>query len=121
MVKRYINKKHLKYVSDLPCSIATHFRYRVDGGSQETYSVPTPCKNLVQAHHLLKPINSTRGVGRKASDKDVIPLCIYHHNMLHRMGNEFKFFTEVTNNKYFGQILAQQLWLSSPHYEEKEI
>ena len=120
MVKRYINKKHLEYVCTLHCSIATHFRYTVDDELKETYFVPTPCKKQVQAHHLLKPINSVRGMGRRASDKDVIPLCYYHHNMLHRMGNEFKFFSELTNNKYFGQIIAQQLWLSSPHYEQEK-
>jgi len=120
MSKRYINRKHLEYVCSLPCSIATHFRYQTDGELIETYLVPTPCKNGVQAHHLLKPIYSQRGMGLRASDKDVIPLCYSHHSMLHSFGNEYKFFEEMTKMKNFGQIVAQQLWLSSPFYEKEK-
>tara|TARA_R100001163_G_C5024610_1_gene166472 strand:- start:721 stop:1023 length:303 start_codon:yes stop_codon:yes gene_type:complete len=100
MKKRYTNKKHLEHIHSLPCSINNE-----------------DCSPIIQAHHLLKPFDGSRGMGMKANDKNLIPLCVYHHTELHRMGNEFKF-----SLKYFGvfnqlQYIAQQQWLRSPFYE----
>lgn len=57
-------------------------------------------------------------MGRKANDKNLVPLCLYHHTELHRMGSEEKF-----SLKYFGtneqiKSYAQHFWLRSPHYEK---
>ena len=103
MKKRYKNKKHLQYIHTLNCSVSN-----VD------------CNGEIQAHHLLKPFDGARGMGMKASDKNLVPLCVYHHRELHKMGNEFKF-----SLKYFGiynqlQYIAQTFWLRSPAYEKVE-
>ena len=76
------------------------------------------CRPAIQAHHLLKPWNGIKGMGRKANDKNLVPLCLYHHTKLHRMGSEEKF-----SYKYFGtneqiKSYAQHFWLRSPHYEQ---
>jgi hypothetical protein len=81
-------------------------------------SLQSPCNAGVQAHHLLKPKFSERGMGRKAGDKDIMPLCFTCHSNLHKRGNEYKFFEEVTGNAYFGHITVQKVWLSSPYYEK---
>jgi len=69
------------------------------------------CGGEVQAHHLLKPWRGERGMGMKASDDNVIPLCQYHHSVLHdRVGNEFKFFVKYGRKETFGQELARKLY-----------
>ena len=100
MAKRYVNKKHYRYILTLNCCVSN-----------------TDCYGVVQAHHLLKPFDGTRGMGLKANDKNLIPLCIKHHTELHRMGNEYEF-----AYKYFGletqlKYIAQTFWLRSPAYE----
>lgn len=78
------------------------------------------CSGVIQAHHLLKPFDGVRGMGMKANDKNLVPLCLYHHTELHRMGNEYEF-----SYKYFGlesqlKHIAQTEWLRSPYYEQNE-
>lgn len=122
MAKRYVNKKHLEYVHTLNCCIDTYHRSKEMMGSCQVQV--TPCSLPVQAHHLLKPFYSERGMGRKAGDADLIPLCLDCHTKLHRLGNEFKFFEEITFQYNFGQVTAIKTWLSSPYYEniyEKKI
>ena len=87
------------WVSEKPCCLSGHF--------------PALCSANIQAHHLLKPYDGFRGVGLRANDKNVIPLCFKHHNALHKRGNEFAFFEEMTGDPYFGQKVAQYLWENS--------
>ena len=79
---------------------------------------PSRCEGVIQAHHLMKPFYSSRGMGMRAGDKDIIPLCEKHHRNLHMLGNEYKFFEMITNNARFGILSAQRIWMSSPHYEK---
>jgi hypothetical protein len=100
MKKRYTNKKHLEYVHTLDCIVCN-----------------PDCSGTIQAHHLLKPFDGVRGMGMKANDKNLVPLCLYHHTELHRMGSEYEF-----SHKYFGldvqlRYIAQSIWLRSPAYE----
>jgi|TARA_R110000803_G_scaffold176417_1_gene238876 hypothetical protein len=91
------NPKHLAYVRSLPCSICkagflSHHR-------------------TVQAHHLLKPWIGTRGMSMKADDRNVIPLCLHHHHLLHsKYGSEKALFTKYGMQENFAKIYAQELW-----------
>jgi hypothetical protein len=40
--------------------------------------------------------------------------------MLHKRGNEIKYFEEITGNGDFGKIIAQQYWERSPHNDDEE-
>lgn len=119
---RYVNKKHLEWVHSLDCSIETFFKRQELVGNHFFYPNKSRGKALysegIQAHHLLKPFYSERGMGLKAGDKDIMPLSVFWHTKLHRMGNELKFFEEVTGNAYFGHITVQKIWMSSPYYEK---
>jgi|TARA_R110000824_G_scaffold149195_1_gene319308 hypothetical protein len=114
MAKRYTNKKHVEWVSNLDCCIADHFnRLRQNGTMPKDR--PRCSDYNIQAHHLLKPIFSSRGMSLRAGDKDVIPLCYSCHSSLHNMGNEFKFFEKMVCNTRFGMATAERLWNESPH------
>ena len=102
--QRYANKEHLAWVHQFPCCL------KVNGD----------CLGSVQAHHLLKPWDGVRGMGLKATDRNLIPLCQRHHIMLHKRGNEIKFFEEITGNGDFGKIIAKQYWDRSPHNHDEE-
>jgi len=93
--KRYENRKHLEYVSLLPCMI---------------------CNGEAQAHHLLRPWSGIRGTGRRAGDENVLPLCHEHHTALHRHGDEDDWFFIQFGNVSSGRARAEGLWLNSPHY-----
>ena len=99
--KRYQNKKHLMWVSEQPCCLSAHF--------------PALCEGYIQAHHLLKPFEGFRGVGLRANDKNVIPICYKHHYLLHKRGNEFAYFKEATGDELFGQKIAKYLWENTPY------
>ena len=120
MPKRYTNKKHLLWVSNLDCCVKTHYENMDMVGTPPTN--PSPCSefNIIQVHHLLKPFYSSRGMGLKASDKDVIPLCEKHHRELHMMGDEYKFFEKILFNARFGIATVQKVWEASPHKQEKK-
>lgn len=60
------DKEHLKWVADLACCCC---------------GAPADC-----AHHLLR--TNEKCMGRKSGDDKVLPLCNYHHDSLHRNGNE---------------------------------
>lgn len=64
--RRYRDKAHLRTVSGMPCLIC----------GQE------PC----HAHHL--KFAQSHGLAQKVSDEFVVPLCVQHHNDLHRAGAE---------------------------------
>ena len=98
MARRYENKKHLAWVRQHPCLMCP--------------ASPS------DAHHLMKPWSGYRGMGMKAGDENVIPLCHAHHMQLHDFqGSEFKFFGMVFGDEDFGQTTARSLWLRSPYYE----
>ena len=95
--KRYKDKKHLQWITTQPCAITKAGIY--------THT------NIIQAHHLLKPASKHRGTGLKAHDHEVIPLCTYHHHLLHtKFGNEHKFFEHYGLPKDFGVKLAEELF-----------
>jgi hypothetical protein len=91
------DQKHLAFVRTLPCTICkagfiSHHR-------------------IVQAHHLLKPYVGTRGMSMKADDRNVIPLCLHHHHLLHsKFGSEKALFENYGMNPEFGKQYAQELW-----------
>lgn len=64
--RRVRSKSHLVYVASKPCLICE------DAPSQ--------------AHHLT--FAQARGLSLKASDEFTVPLCVIHHNELHRAGGE---------------------------------
>ena len=70
------------------------------------------CKNPnTQAHHLLRA--QFRGMGMKAGDNWTVPLCFYHHEALHRNGDETDFF-EMHNWEYENvKNYASALWRES--------
>lgn len=103
MTKRYVNKKHLEHIGTMSCLISNDF-----------------CQMPIQVHHLLKPFDGMKGMGRKANDKNVIPLCLFHHTELHRMGSEYKFSKKYFNQETRLKETAQQLWLRSPYYEQNK-
>lgn len=97
MSKRLKNKKHLMYVTTLPCFIQQAGFYT--------------CNGPIQAHHLLKPSDGKRGMSLKAGDDQAIPLCMYHHAKLHtKFGDEFKFFEAYGYPKDAGQKYAKELY-----------
>lgn len=108
MGKRYKNDAHVKWVRTLPCLLCKAGFY--------SHS------RTVQAHHLLKPYDGERGMSLKANDRNVIPLCLHHHQQLHvKFGNEFKFFSSFGLPENFGQVWAKRLWEKKTWLEENEI
>ena len=106
--KRYENRQHLEWVH--------HFRCCLHKFDKSKY-----CYNQeVQVHHLMKPWNGHRGMGLKANDRNLIPLCFAHHNELHQHGNEKKFFAEKTGDESYGQEVAKAYWLISPYNKDFE-
>jgi hypothetical protein len=100
--KQYKNKGHLSFIHGFKCCLG--------------YS--GACFGEVQAHHLLKPWEGYRGMGMKASDRNVIPLCLGHHQALHSAGNEFKYFESVSGREDYGKNVAEILWNLSPYFEK---
>ena len=99
--KRYRNKEHMLWVKQRDC-LFNHLN--------------SVCNGLVQAHHLLKPWEGEIGMGMKSNDKNVIPLCYYHHALLHdTLGTEAGLFLRYGLNEFTGIIVAEKLWLKSPH------
>jgi len=97
LAKRFQNKKHLEWIRTLPCLICKAGYY---SHSSE-----------VQAHHLMKPYDGKRGLSLKSNDRNVIPLCMMHHSLLHtKFGDEYKFFASFGLPATFGQEWARRLW-----------
>ena len=100
--EKHKNKKHLIYVSLQQCCLNV---------VSEDW-----CNGNVQAHHLLKPFDGKRGMGMKASDKNVVPLCYYHHALLHdKNGDEDSFWIKFSLPEDFGRLKAKEFWEQSPH------
>jgi len=104
--KKIKNKKHLIFVSNQTCCLT---------------SVSADwCNGNVQAHHLLKPYSGKRGMGMKASDNNVVPLCYSHHAELHdKNGDEDSFWTTYNLSEDYGREVAEYWWNLSPYNEER--
>ena len=89
-MKRYVNKKYLKYIESQPCLVSHH------------------CQGDVVAHHT-----KSGGVGTKCSDHLTVPLCFTHHAHLHNGGH--KTFQQV-HRLYF---VEEELRLMRGYYEEE--
>ena len=100
--KRYANKKHMDWIHIHPCCL----------------NAAGDCLGAVQAHHLLKPWDGVRGMGLKANDKNLIPICQRHHIMLHKRGNELAFFQEMAGFADYGKVTAQRYWTRSPYNDD---
>lgn len=95
------DKTHIKNILGMRCCLAT-FGYAND------------CSGIIQAHHLLKPYDGTRGMGMKSNDKNVIPLCQHHHHLLHtKFGSEKSFFGSYGLDADFGKVIAKSLYEST--------
>ena len=91
---RFKSKELLLQVIEMPCCVRNN-----------------SCDGLIQAHHLLKPWSDGRGMGMKATDRNVVPLCQHHHTSLHtKFGNEFKFFQAHFRPETYGQTLAKDIY-----------
>ena len=102
--KRYANKKHLSWVHEFDCCLKEN----------------KDCFGSIQAHHLLRPWDGVRGMGLKATDRNLIPLCQRHHLLLHSRGDEQAFFEERMNDRDFGKITAESIWTVSPYNDDEE-
>ena len=94
-----MSKDHLALVRKCPCCVD-----RIYTGN-------------VQAHHLM--IREHRGVGMKAPDRFVIPLCQPCHEALHQRGSRM----HVDLLKLWGidgERLAAALWFISQTSKDKE-
>ena len=98
---RYTNKKHETWIHEHPCVLRGF----------------SSCNGEIEGHHLMKPWNGFRGMGLKANDRNLVPLCQKHHRKLHDYGGELAFFQRETGEADFGKYTAQAFWLNSPHYE----
>ena len=100
--EKHKNKKHLIFVASQQCCLNV---------ISEDW-----CNGNVQAHHLLKPFEGKRGMGMRASDKNVVPLCYQHHAQLHdQNGDEDRFWKGFRLSEDFGRLKAEELWEKSPH------
>lgn len=106
MAKRFVDKEHLKWVTKLPCTICK--------AGFLTHS------KAIQAHHLLRPSTGPRQ-GVKSSDKEVIPLCYYHHSLLHtKHGTEANFFRHYGMPEDFGIKYAKELWERKTYIDDED-
>lgn len=83
--KRVRSKEHLRFVASHPCVIC---------GRQPSH-----------AHHLRHA--QSRGVSLKVSDEFTVPLCAIHHNEVHRVGPEERWWRE---RKVEPLGIARSLW-----------
>ena len=88
-------KKYLNWIHTLGCSTQNQ-----------------RCEGPIQAHHLLKPWAGPRGMGLKADDRNVIPLCMHHHSELHTVyGDEEQFFVAHGLPANYGRAMAEHLYM----------
>ncbi|MCB7127922.1 MAG: DUF968 domain-containing protein [Candidatus Brocadiales bacterium] len=94
---RVRSKLHLRYVATLPCMICA--------------------VRPVQVHHLLTA--QPKAMGKKAGDQCCVPLCDFHHRMLHDVsGNERQFMEDHNQGDYLDY--AHKLAEESPCAKIKE-
>jgi len=95
--RRFKSAKHLAWVRSLSCS-----------------ALSLTCNGPIQAHHLLRPWVGGRGMGMKADDRNAIPLCAYHHSVLHTQhGSESKFFHDHGRLPEYAMQLAEEIFNES--------
>jgi hypothetical protein len=82
---RQRNKRHLAFVASQPCLVC-----------QQTPS---------DAHHLKFAQRSA--LARKVSDEFTVPLCRFHHEELHRQGDERSYWSDLNLSPL---QIAKQLW-----------
>ena len=71
--KKIRSKEHLVYIRSLPCII---------------HDIDDRCNGQpVVAHHLTY-ISDKGGMGLKTGDNWVLPMCFFHHSVLHNMGEK---------------------------------
>lgn len=98
--KRYTNRHHLEFVARCDCTLK-NYAHREDR-----------CQGGIQAHHLLKPYDGSRGLGMRANDRNVIPLCFKHHQELHdRLGTEANLFKKYGLAEDYGKRYAEALFV----------
>ncbi len=85
VARRIRDKEHLRNVAELPCTICN--------------------RQPSQAHHLR--FAQSRGLGQKASDEFVVPLCGLHHGDLHHSQSEVEWWEKQNVTPL---PLAQELW-----------
>lgn len=103
MSKQFKSKGHLAWVHEFQCCL----------------TATGECSGPIHAHHLLKPWNGGRGMGMKANDRNVVPLCMSHHDELHnRYGNEHQFFADKAFDEDWGKKVATVLWITSPYNQD---
>lgn len=87
--RRYKDRQHLEFIRSLPCCVCMEDRSDMHRA----------------AHHALRgPI---RGMGRKAGDNWVIPMCSKCHSALHNDGDETCYLASYGVNVV---ELSKQLW-----------
>jgi len=86
--RRIRNKAHLTFVASKPCLICTQ--------------LPS------HAHHIT--FAQTRGLSLKVSDEFTVPLCVVHHNEVHRSGSEKSWWRKHGVDPLSA---AQALWFQS--------
>jgi len=96
--KRFEDKAHLDFVRQLPCCVCFEDRSDVHRA----------------AHHLMRGV--LRGVGRKAPDSAVIPLCSSCHSNLHENGCEVTYLSNRGIQDPVG--LAKTLFENTDDYEK---
>jgi len=95
--KKIRNKRLLQFVAEHPCAL--------------NLLSDDWCKGVIQAHHLLKPYDGNRGMGMKSGDNNSIPLCQYHHMLVHDIkGNEDQFWVSYGLDADFGRTYAEYLY-----------
>jgi hypothetical protein len=83
--RRYRNRDHLRYVAQQPCVI---------------------CGRKPSDPHHLRYVQP-RALGRKSSDEFAVPLCRIHHRLVHRVGNESAWWSDLGIDPV---ELAAKLW-----------
>ncbi|QIO32780.1 ERF family protein [Bradyrhizobium sp. 1(2017)] len=83
------SKEHLKFVRSQACLV---------------------CKNSPADPHHLK-FAQPRTLGRKVSDEFTVPLCRFHHQALHRHGDERAWWANLQISPL---LIAKKLWDASP-------
>ena len=94
---RFKSPQHLAWVRTLGCS-----------------AMSISCEGPIQAHHLLRPWAGERGMNLKADDRNVIPLCLKHHMVLHqKYGSEDSFFSVHARPSGYAKVLDESIFNES--------
>lgn len=81
------NTKHLKFIDSLPCLFC-------GGQSTHHHLLRVGCEFLqptAETAGLMFPKIKSKGVGTKSDDRFCLPVCPYHHQIIHQHGNDVAF------------------------------